>query len=214
MQCTFGFACLTRTNRLVNKVCAIMFAHVFLHTWVTGVSAAVLLLCWSEPQSRLALLLSCLHPTGLLYKQKVRLPLATPLIVFSVRSPPAGRSHSTDTLKCCQALDCFNLKGWAGKHKEIYPPPPPFFLPPNWSLFPPFNPLLRLFRVDPIQFKPTFKSLNGILSLNNRLWNQVFTLFKQRWAHESVHVCEGPLGLWMQVCWLSLRRKPSLQRHS
>lgn len=28
------------------------------------------------------------------------------------------------------------------------------------------------------------------------------------------YLCDPPLGLWMQVCWLSLRRNPSRQRHS
>lgn len=49
----------------------------------------VLLCLMSKPESRFALylLLSRLHPTGMLYKQEVCLPQATPLIVFSAHSP-------------------------------------------------------------------------------------------------------------------------------
>lgn len=71
------------------------------------------LLCLvSKCQCELALYLplSRLHPTGMLYKQEVCLPWATSLIVFFALSPPQATSHTTDTLKCCQALDWFNLK--------------------------------------------------------------------------------------------------------
>lgn len=50
--------------------------------------STVLLCLMSKPESRFArYLLSRLCPTGMLYKQEVCLPQATPLIVFSARSP-------------------------------------------------------------------------------------------------------------------------------
>lgn len=75
----------------------------------------------SKPESSFALylLLSRLHPTGMLHKQEVCLPQATHLIVFSAHSPLQA-THTTNTLKSCRALDWFNLKGWV-ESKKIYP---------------------------------------------------------------------------------------------